>query len=695
VTRDFDRTLLFLLFVFEALLFWTVYHREIAWCPPQYFDQAHYLVRAYELQEDVLEHGLGRLWKAIWNPEHFTGVAFPIEGALFGLIIGGARFPQLCVNLVLFVTLQVAAFYTGRSVWGRRSDSYILLGLILCQGTAWLGAGGLFDFRIDFAAYCLYGVWACLVLRAKLFLDRIQTLVAGVIGTVLIWHRFITTAYVASTLVGFAVACVIIRVLAARDVVLKNRMRQRLENLGLSCAVLAVLAGPILLINSRAIWNYYVVGHVVSEEKYVRASGLGIHDLSGHLLFYPRSIIAEHCGPIFWLAFIFAIGIAAAAHITSRKRPIQPGAPADETFVLQVIFLLGSILSPILILTADISKSPVVGGIVGVPTALLVVVLMNIVWPYQYEGTARLASKLFAGGAILVLAMGILNQLNRASRHAPEFGDQDHLKEVADLEQWLVTRAAEYRWKNPTISLDCISSSLNAPAVTAIGFERTGRLIAFQALLSSSISKRSNEEALRLLEKSDFVILTSPRQARDYPFSQAIETYWSDLKEWSDKHLLVAKTLRFDTYYPYSATVYVRPTAMVRDLSGEWVTSKGMLVEAERADLERYPMIRLKGTADFAKLPKIPEVTATLEPAGESSPLKAKFQRTGDQYEVDIDTSSIRLPADQIVQIRVKFDTFFVRKAAALHNDFRELVVRSPDISLLPAGHNATPTGNE
>jgi SPX domain protein involved in polyphosphate accumulation len=49
-----------------------------------------------------------------------------------------------------------------------------------------------------------------------------------------------------------------------------------------------------------------------------------------------------------------------------------------------------------------------------------------------------------------------------------------------------------------------------------------------------------------------------------------------------------------------------------------------------------------------------------------------------------VNTSAIQLPADETVRIRVKFDTFYVRKDAALHNDFRELVVRSPDVRLLP-----------
>jgi hypothetical protein len=697
--RQFDRTVLCLLFVFEALLFWTVYKREVAWYPPLLFDQAYYLLGTYGLQEDVLAHGFGQLRKAIWSAGHPTGVALPIEGALSGLILGGARFPQLGVNLVLFFALQVVAFYSARSLFGSRFIAYMLVGLILCQATAWLRAGGLLDFRIDFAAYCLYGIWTCTVLRSNLFLDRRWAIGCGLIGAYLVLHRFLTAVYLLGVLAGFALVCFAVGFFARSDAALRNRVRQRLKNLGLSCATLFVLAGPFLLLNLDAIWNYYFVGHFLNNEKYIRASDAGVHDLSGHLLFYPRSIINDHLGQAFLWASAIALAGAVAAHFLPWKTKIQSAGPAElssdrsvnalerdktsvESLLLQISFLFGAIGGPILALTVDVSKSSIVGGVVGVPVALLVVILVSALRP-KWSHSAPLPS-LVAGSAMLIFALGLCNQLNRAGRHWPEFADRRHLRQMSEFDQWLVNYAGEYRWKNPAISLDIISSALNAPAISTMGFEKTGQFVEFHGLLGSSIFGPSREEALQLLAKSDFVILTSPRQPGNFPFTQAIETYWTDLKAWAEKHLVVARTQRFHTYFPYTATVYVRPSAQLRDVSGDWITSQGVLVEIKHSDLQRFPLIRLKGAADFRALPKVPAVTACLEPPDESTPIPGTFQRLGDQYQIEINTSSVRLPAEQIVHIRVKFDTFYVRKDAALYNDFRELVVRAPDVSLLP-----------
>jgi hypothetical protein len=46
----FDRTILWGLIVLEALLFSSFYLREVAWYPPDNFDQASYLIETYQLQ---------------------------------------------------------------------------------------------------------------------------------------------------------------------------------------------------------------------------------------------------------------------------------------------------------------------------------------------------------------------------------------------------------------------------------------------------------------------------------------------------------------------------------------------------------------------------------------------------------------------------------------------------------------------
>jgi hypothetical protein len=102
---------------------------------------------------------------------------------------------------------------------------------------------------------------------------------------------------------------------------------------------------------------------------------------------------------------------------------MKPATYRDETFLLQVIFLLGAILSPIIVLTADISKSEVVGGIVGVPAALLIVTLAARVARKLRGPEFSRGSKLLVAASLAVFALGLFNLFNRTGslRSSPVF----------------------------------------------------------------------------------------------------------------------------------------------------------------------------------------------------------------------------------------------------------------------------------
>jgi hypothetical protein len=208
--RRFDGRILLLLITLEALLLYNFYTREIAWYPPQNYDQTFYLTQTYRLQERIRQNGLGEFWRELWRQDHASSLAFPIEGALAGLILGGVRWPQLSVLFIAFCALQIFAFKTALTIWHRRAYGYALLGLILSQISLWFWAGGLFDFRMDFLAYSLYGIWACAVLRSNLFLDRRWAIGSGLIAAFLIANRFLSVIYVVGVPAGFIGVCLII-----------------------------------------------------------------------------------------------------------------------------------------------------------------------------------------------------------------------------------------------------------------------------------------------------------------------------------------------------------------------------------------------------------------------------------------------------------------------------------------------------
>jgi hypothetical protein len=259
----------------------------------------------------------------------------------------------------------------------------------------------------------------------------------------------------------------------------------------------------ILLIKWTAICEKYAIAFYY--EKDIRAREFGIFGLAGHLLYYPNSIFRDHLGPIFFWAS--AIGVAGALVVRLLGGLRTPGAAAiwqgDETPLLRIIFLLGAMIGPIIVLTIDISKSPVVGGIAGVPAALLTGTLMAGIAAHR-ESKSSLARSVIIACSAVILAMGLYNQFSHGVRHLPQYAQKRDLERVAELDKWLVDYAGENHWRRPTISFDVISSWLHAGTITTSGYESSRQLIEFQTTsLGSKIMGVDRAEALASLANSD------------------------------------------------------------------------------------------------------------------------------------------------------------------------------------------------
>jgi hypothetical protein len=551
-----DRIVICLVITIQVFLFWHFFHREIEPYPPQYFDQTAFLTQGYRLKENILSKGPGELGKAIISQEYFSGIALPIEGALLSLLLDHGRLAFLLVNLVGFAVLQVCVFYTAQTVWGHRNYGYLALGLLLCQLTPWFWSGGLFDFRMDFVAYCLFGVWTCVALRSNLFLDRHWAIATGLIGALLVANRFLTITYLVGISTGFGLVCLILAWLRRTNRKRVQRMKQRVINISVSLAALGLISLPILINNRQAIHDYYVVNHVLNDQKNIRAKAAGIHDVLGHFLYYPQSIVNHHLGSMFLWAGCITIAGVLVVKLRRQQNP-EPQTESDQfkEFPLQIIFLSGAILGPVAILTADVAKSPVVGSIVGVPAVLLLTAVIARIGSLARKPAPPSTPNFAFGLSLLFLVLGLYNQFTHAHEHPLSAVQRRNLKKVTELDRWLVEYADQQKWRSPKISFDVISDWFNVGTIAISGYEQTKKLIEFQPVLGHDIVAVEKTEALSCLAASDFVVLTTlPKKV--YPFDQQVTRYWSELKEWSEKNFVLARSVSFEGF---KVSVYIRP----------------------------------------------------------------------------------------------------------------------------------------
>src|SRR5262249_30903394 len=160
--------------------------------------------------------------------------------ALLFLVLGPTRLSALTVNFCYFALLQ--GVLAGTVSWLSRRWSLALaaLGLLLACGTLYYPSGGLFDFRLDFAAFCLYGVVVGLALRSGLFLSRRWSLAVGAATGVLLLTRHLTAPYAGVVFVGFFLFLCARWYLRRHDPRVRAAVLRRLGGLALAGAVVAV-----------------------------------------------------------------------------------------------------------------------------------------------------------------------------------------------------------------------------------------------------------------------------------------------------------------------------------------------------------------------------------------------------------------------------------------------------------------------
>src|SRR3981081_3702367 len=355
--RRIHTVLLIALFAVEAMIFYVHVARDIAPFYPSNFDQLSYYLATYDLTSAFHARGPSVFVGELLQPTSATGTTFVLEGALLSLIGGENRTAILSINLVYLLALQFVFFVVIRTRTGRIDLAWIGMDFLLSLSTLFIGAVSIYDYRIDFSAFCLYGIWTCLLVWSRLFLRTTRALVVVAIGILLVYSRFFTIIYVAGvlgTLLAINTYVIWRNPSPYRTAVAARRIR----NILLSGTIIAVICGARLFLSRAAIYDYYVVGHVLGEEKFIRAHELGIYTVAGHLFCYPKSIREKHVG----LLTLLMAGALAGWSLWSDRVTTSELFTRPRRFRQEFITLGLATLIPVAILTINVSESQGGGG---------------------------------------------------------------------------------------------------------------------------------------------------------------------------------------------------------------------------------------------------------------------------------------------------------------------------------------------
>jgi len=312
-----------LLVIAQGILFRHHAMREIVWAYPPDHDQLTYLEESYQTYEEFLHRGIGGLAEGLGlraGPVRLSpsSATLNLQAALIYSAAGPSRLSAISLNFFYWALFQLTFVGTVRWLTKRWSAAFLALALLLTTRSAFQLPGGLFDFRLDFIASCLFGIVICVVIRSRCFALWRWSLVAGCAAAMLATFRFITVVYLFG---AFAVYLAILLLQLWRrqhDVAGRRAVARQMKGLLAGAAIFAAVTGPVLWQRREAITNYYVRGHVIGHDKELRALVAGNTTWERSLSFYPRSLLHDHLGAAF--ALLNSVVLALSLSLSPRSR---------------------------------------------------------------------------------------------------------------------------------------------------------------------------------------------------------------------------------------------------------------------------------------------------------------------------------------------------------------------------------------
>jgi hypothetical protein len=670
-------------FAAQLCLFLAYLHREILWGYPIMWDQTRYLQESHDALRAMLTEGFLRGLTQALTSTTSNGNLLPAEAGVAYLFFGDSRLTALSILFFHWILFQAAAVYTIRWLSNRWSVVVISFALLLLAASPFREIGGLADFRIDFAACCAFGVFLCLAIRSNFFANRGWGALAGLAASYLILLRFITLVYLGVICAMFFLVVGALRLFRRQPAAVRDRDRMRLTNLLVVGGLITVICLPVFWRDRNAIQKYYVVLHVTGIEKYIRAQESGVNNRLDSVLYYPRSVWEQQAGPLFCET---AAGLILASLLLAGLRrkyaTVASSAPVSDRLdaVMAYAFLTCCLLGPYLVLTADVSKSPVVGNIFVPP--LWAMVALGVVYA---AGTTDLAVRwsraAVRGLALLLLGFAACYQISSYGRQGSLTARRTQVERVLELQDLVGEKCAEFGLPTPAIGMDRNRDTFYPGVLAVTQWERHRISIAPRNAYPMGIFAVSEAEVMDGLQSADFVLLTlSPAVENSaYPFENSMQAMQSKLAEFCDQEMV---PLQETSFFGQHVRLYMRPMVVTEIPNNDWITEEGLTLRGTPEVLRRFPRITLRGSTfpGFHFPNDDRNVTATLETKDRpSSPVPATLTETNGQYTLQFVVPSPEIGSDNPLTIHVRFRRYFVPRDIGLNGDLRHLVIRLPD----------------
>lgn len=548
------------IFTAEVLLFYSYAVRITEMSYPVAFDQIQYMNQSYFLYENIISKNYAEIMEFIGAQP--TGFLYQFLGAVMLFLFGNSRVTLLLLNLLGYMLVQAAGGYLIYKLTESGQCVLIFEGLFYLTKSSFYWAGDLLDFRIDFFASCLYTCWLLLFLCYQTYRSKRYFICSVLTAVVLILCRPFTIAYILGVIgVGGVMLCIIYR----------NEYKNIIKETAVCGITIAIFAAPYLFWIRKGLYTYYGLGHLLGNEKEIRAAEQGVFTIWQNLMFYPKSLIKDHLGVTAFAICFFLIFFGGIIRVIKNQKKNDP------LFIKNLIMSFCAVVVPMGILTLDQAKSPVVVNVVTVCAIVFSVYIFSTVCKEKDDSYKKWFVHV---AAILCVVTGGYSFLSNIT------GEKDHYSNVrqaqndkVEINRTITKFVKEFPVQAPSVFVDHIYEWLSVDSIRLFAYEDYRLQTDLNNVLAagtekeemSSIMQEYDRESIQeALKESDIVVTSSRDYAADsfYPYDIAMEKERKNIYEYCVQNLSVLTSKEIDGN---NIVVFARERADMTTSGGNWL----------------------------------------------------------------------------------------------------------------------------
>lgn len=293
-----------IMLVLQFLLFKSYCDREILTCIPEKMDQVGYINVSYRIYDLILKENI------------FQGLKFGVNNSLNGgmtligafnlFLFGFSRFSLLIPNFFACFLCELLISKSLARITKSNCIPLVFCGLFLITEAIFVTVGGIFDYRWDFLAFCLYTIWLAYLLEYFYSDSKRAFYCSAIAGGILLFIRLNTVIYLGGAL-AIIVICTLLYSKANRKEIITDYIKY--------AGVLLLFGGWYLIINFRSFFDYYFSAVFTSPAK----EAWKVHmKLADNLLYYPRLLWTGLMGKM-QVSTILALSIFAVILFVLKK----------------------------------------------------------------------------------------------------------------------------------------------------------------------------------------------------------------------------------------------------------------------------------------------------------------------------------------------------------------------------------------